>query len=325
MKEEKFIKQNTELWKKLEFTLNKLKSKSIHKFNKEELDEFFDMYNLTCGHLSFSRTYYGNNSITSYLNRLVSSAHGYIYTTKPSGIKALVNFLLIEFPLIIRTKINFILLAAFFFLLGTGISFIFTAISVDNAIAFLPKHQVEAIMGTDVNGPREAWDNAVMSSTILTNNIRVGILAFTMGVTLGIGSFVILYMNGYALGGLAALFFHKKANLLFWSLILPHGVIELIAIFICGGAGIIIGYSLINPGIYSRKDSFIIQGKTALKLVLGTIPLFIVAGIIEGYLTPSGFLPEVAKLGFALLTLLLIIVYIVIPNMKYKLKDKIHI
>lgn len=323
MKEDKFIKQNVETWKKLESTLNKLRSKSIYDFEKDELDDFINLYNIACGHLSFCRTYYQNSRTTSYLNRLVSDAHSYIYTTKPSNLKMLKDFLLIEFPLLIKANLRFILISTFIFMLGSVLSFIYTLISVDNAIAFLPADEVEAIMESDVYGARGSWNNSVMSSFILTNNIRVGIISFALGATLGVGTSWVLLSNGYMLGGFAALYFHKDANLLFWSLILPHGVIELIAIFICGGAGLIVGYSLINPGPYTRKDSFIIRGKTALKLVLGTIPMFIVAGIIEGNITPSDKIPEGGKLAFALFTLLLFAVYVIYPNQKYRLKEKI--
>lgn len=323
MKEDKFIKQNAEKWKKLESTLNKLRSKSIYTFEKDELDDFINLYNMACGHLSFCRTYYQNSQTTSYLNRLVSDAHSYIYTTKPSNLRMLKDFLLVEFPLLIKANLIYILISTFIFMLASAVSFIYTSISVENAIAFLPADEVEAVMESDVFGARGSWDNSIMSSFILTNNIRVGILSFALGVTLGVGTSWVLLSNGYMLGGLAALYYHKGANLLFWSLILPHGVIELIAIFICGGAGIIVGYSIINPGSYTRKDSFIIRGKTALKLVLGTIPMFIVAGLIEGNITPSDKISEAGKLAFALFTFLLFAFYVIYPNLKYRLKDKI--
>ena len=320
MIEEKFIKQNAETWKKLEFTLNRLKSNSINKFEGQELDDFINAYNLTCGHLSYCRTYFGDSNTTSYLNNIVAAAHGYIYTSEASSFRKFRNFLLIEFPLLVKSNMNFFLISTSLFLLGSILSFILTLISVDNAVAFLSKDLVDGVMSSDLSGPSQI-DSAVESSFILTNNIRVGFIAFVSGVSLGIGTSWVLLTNGYMLGSLAALYFHKGGNLLFWSLILPHGVIELFAIFVCGAAGLIIGQSLINPGVYSRKDSFILRGKSALKLVLGTIPLFIIAGIIEGYLTPSSKLSEVAKLIFALFTLILVIVYITIPNLKYKLKN----
>lgn len=324
MKEDKFIKQNSETWKKLEGTLNRLKSRSLYRFDKNELDDFINVYNLTCGHLSYCRTYYGNTSTTSYLNRIVADAHSYIYTTKKSNIKNLIRFFVIEFPLLVRSNLKFILLSASLFLLGTVLSFIFTLVSTDNAVAFFPPQAVEEILNRDLGEPRENWDAGIHSNFILTNNIKVGMMAFAFGVTLGLGTSYVLVVNGFNLGTLAALFYYKKANLLFWSLILPHGIIELFAVFICGGAGLIIGYSIINPGIYTRKDAFIIRGKAALKLVLGTIPLFIVAGFIEGYFTPLN-IPEISKITFALVTFTLCILYIVIPNIKYKLNDKIDV
>ncbi|TYQ18311.1 UNVERIFIED_CONTAM: putative membrane protein SpoIIM required for sporulation [Acetivibrio alkalicellulosi] len=321
MKEDTFIKQNSETWNKLELLLKKLQSGGkIEKLNKNELDDFINIYNLACGHLSYCRTYYGNTSTTEYLNKLVSSAHSYIYTAKKFSFKDLFNFLLIDFPVLVNNNIKPIMIATGFFMLGTVLSFVLTLISLDNAVAFLPGNLVEDIMERDVNEPLRSWDAAIHSNYILTNNIRVGILVFVMGITLGIGTAIVLVYNGYLVGCLAALYFLKDANLLFWSLILPHGIIELFVIFICGGAGLIIGNSLINPGEYSRKDAFIKKGKIALKLTVGTIPLFIIAGFIEGYITPANSLSPISKMAFALMTLAFIILYITIPNVKYKSK-----
>lgn len=316
MKEDKFISQNSETWKNLEATLEKLKSKSLYRFNKDELDSFFDYYNLTCGHLSYARTNYGNSITTNYLNKLVASAHSYIYTTKTFSLKKLFIFLFAGFPLLVKKNWKPILLSTSVFLLAMAISFIFTLISTDNAGAFLSQEMVDSILERNVNEYVADRNGAVLSPFIFTNNIKVGILAFAFGITLAIGTVYVIYANGYMLGALAALYLHKGGSLLFWALILPHGILELFAIFVCGGAGIIIGYSIINPGKYSRKDSFIIRGKDAIKLVLGTIPIFIIAGIIEGYFTPSSYFSEIAKLVFALITLFILVIYLVLPNIR---------
>lgn len=316
MKEEKFISQNSETWKNLEATLERLKSKSLYHFNKDELDSFFSCYNLTCGHLSYSRTNYGNSNTTNYLNKLVASAHSYIYTTKSFSIKRLFVFLVIGFPQLIKKNWKPLLLSSSIFLLAMVISFIFTLISTDNAGAFISPEMADSILERNVNEYAANRNGAVLSPFIFTNNIKVGILAFALGITLAIGTIYVVYTNGYMLGALAALYFHKGGSLLFWALILPHGILELFAIFVCGGAGIIIGYSIINPGKYSRRDSFIIRGKESIKLVLGTIPIFIIAGIIEGYFTPSSLFSEVAKLIFAMTTLILLIIYLVLPNIR---------
>jgi len=314
MKEDKFISQNIEIWKDFESTLEKLNSKSLYKFSKDELDSFFYSYNLVSSHLSYARTNYGNSNTTNYLNRLVASAHSYIYTSKSFSLKKALVFLVSGFPKLVKKNWKPILLSSLIFLLAMAISFIFTLISTDNAGAFIPQEMVESVLKRNVNEYVADRNGAVLSPFIFTNNIKVGILAFALGITITVGTVYVVYINGYPLGALAALYFHKGGSLLFWSLILPHGILELFAIFVCGGAGIIIGYSIINPGKYSRKDSFIIKGKEAIKLLLGTIPIFIIAGIIEGFFTPSSLFSEVAKLIFASITLLLLVVYLVVPN-----------
>lgn len=320
MKEDKFISQNSKVWKELESTLTKLKSKSIYSFDKDELDNFFNTYNLTCGHLSYARTNYGNTNTTIYLNKLVASAHSYIYTTKNFSVKKMLMFLVSGFPQLIKKNLKPILLSTSIFLLGMLVSFIFTLISTDNAGAFISQEMADGVLSRGTNEYDSARNGAVLSSFIYTNNIKVGILAFGFGITLAIGTIITLYLNGYMLGALAALYVHKGGSVFFWSLILPHGILELFAIFVCGGAGIIIGYSIINPGIYSRKDSFIIKGKEAIKLVLGTIPIFVIAGLIEGYFTPSAYFNEAAKLIFAVITLLLLLIYLIIPNLKQRVE-----
>lgn len=313
MKEDKFIKEYSETWKNLENTLIKLKSRGIQKLEKNEIESFLTHYNHTCGHLSYSRTYYGNTSTTEYLNRLVASAHSYIYTTKSANLKKLVSFFTRGFPLLVKKNMLYIILSTSIFLLGVILSFVYTLISSDNAYAFLPKQYVDNVSFGGNSG--KIWDSAIMSSFILTNNIKVGFVAFSLGVTLGIGTIYVLIKNGFMLGGLSALAHQSGYDINFWSLILPHGILELFAIFICGAAGLMIGYSLINPGKYSRKDSFILQSKTAAKLVCGTIPIFVVAGLIEGYITPLS-VPETVKLVFALLTFVLLVFYLVFFNIR---------
>jgi len=313
MKEDKFVKENSETWLKLEATLKKLKSKGLKRLERNELDELITLYNHACGHLSYSRTYYGSSNTTVYLNRLVSSAHNYIYTTKTSGLKNLFLFLLRDFPLLVVDNLSFLIVSTAVLILGMAASFALTLFAPDNAFAFLPNSYIEGVKG----GGSGSWDSSLMSSFILTNNIRVGFTAFAAGITAGILTVFILIQNGFMVGALAALAHMNGMGYRFWSLILPHGIIELFAIFVCGAAGLIIGYSIINPGIYSRKDSVIMRGKVGIKLVCGTIPLFVIAGFIEGFITPMN-IPEILKYIFACITLVLLIIYIVVPNLIYR-------
>lgn len=319
MKEDKFIKENSHIWSSLENTLNLLKAKSFKNIDKSEFDKFLYNYNRACSHLSYSRTYYGNTATTEYLNRLVAIAHSYIYTTRKSTVKSLLNFFAKDFSLLVQQNYKFFIVSMSLFLLGTLVSFIYTVIQPENASAFIPQELLDQI---DFNNNSSSnWEGPVESTFILTNNTKVGFFSFAFGVTLGLGTAWVLIYNGFMLGTLAGLAFIKGFNLKFWSLILPHGILELFAIFVCGAAGLIIGYSLINPGASSRKDSFIIKGKTAIKLVCGTIPIFFIAGFIEGFITPRSF-PAEYKLIFALFTLIVLLAYLIFPSIISKILRK---
>ncbi len=144
---------------------------------------------------------------------------------------------------------------------------------------------------------------------IMVNNIKVGILSFALGFTWGLGTIFVLFNNGLMMGVLGAIFAAKGFALEFWSHILPHGVLELLAIFICGGAGLVMAKAVVKPGDYSRRDALLVQGRIALKLVLGTIPLFVVAALIEGFITPS-LMPNSGKLTVAAGSLVAFLFYI---------------
>jgi uncharacterized membrane protein SpoIIM required for sporulation len=315
MKEDRFIKENSAAWMDMEAVLRKLKARGYRKFEKNELDSFIVLYNRVCGHLSYSRTCYGSAPVTTYLNRLVATAHSFIYTSKKSSLKTLWYFFTTEFPMLVRNNWFCMLLSSGLLISGILFSFIFTMLSPDNATAFLPQSMLDSFSLDGQSGI--SVNSSLLSSFIFTNNIRVGFMVFALGLTLGIGTAWVAVSNGFILGALAAIAQRNGSGIRFWSLILPHGVLELFALFVCGASGLIIGYSLINPGIYSRKDSLIIKGKVGIKLVIGTIPIFVLAGLIEGFITPMA-IPDTVKLGFALLTLLLLAAYLIIPSRRSK-------
>lgn len=157
--------------------------------------------------------------------------------------------------------------------------------------------------------------SALEASSIMTNNILVSIKAFVYGITLGVGTIYILFFNGALLGALTALVYLYSDPVKYWSLILPHGVIELTAIFIAGAAGLMIGRSLLIPKEHSRLHSLVKGSKSALSMIWGIILMLIVAGIIEGFFTPSK-VSEIGKLIFAATTGILLIAYLAIPYIR---------
>ncbi len=253
------------------------------------------------------------------INKLALRAYGLIYQGKAMGIMDLLVFFLFDFPAIVRKRIHFVIASTLIFLVSALIGFL--CINEKSKLIDLvisPEAQSvyqQSIKHIDPEKPRisSSESNFGISSFIMTNNIRVSIKAFATGIFLGIGTIFILIFNGLLLGGLASLYQEGGLASFFWSLILPHGFLELTCIFICGAAGMIIGYALINPGKFHRKDALVREGEDSIKMVVGVIPLLVLAALIEAYITPAK-LPEIFKFVFSGISLVTIIAFFAFSN-----------
>jgi uncharacterized membrane protein SpoIIM required for sporulation len=284
MNEAYFIHTHQKTWQELEDVLKQVKAKRKLKKDAEMLHRLLFLYQNTCGHLSIARTRYGSTATTEYLNGLVTRAHQSIYISKPNSFSKILRFFTHNFPALIKKEALLLLLSTGIFMFGFLFSFLFTLVREDYALSFVPSEYVEGVK--EVGEGVSEINYSVASVAIFTNNIQVGILAFALGITFGIGTVYVLAKNGMVLGAIAALALNAGNSYDFWALILPHGVPELFCIFICGTAGLLIAKSMLFPGLLSRRRSFAAGGKSALRLLVGTIPLFILAGLTEGYFTP---------------------------------------
>ena len=284
MNEAYFIHTHQKTWQDLEDILKQVKVKKKLKKDAEMLHRLLFLYQSACGHLSIARTRYGSTATAEYLNGLVTRAHQSIYISKPNSISKILRFYTCDFPALIKKEALMLLLSTGVFMFGFLFSFFFTLAQEYYALSFVPSEYVEGIKEVG-NGVSEI-NYSVASVAIFTNNIQVGIVAFALGITFGVGTVFVLAKNGMMVGALAALAMHAGKGYDFWALILPHGVPELFCIFICGAAGLLIAKSMLFPGLLSRRRSFAKGGKSALRLLVGTIPLFILAGLTEGYFTP---------------------------------------
>ncbi|MGA9775209.1 MAG: stage II sporulation protein M, partial [Candidatus Dormiibacterota bacterium] len=138
-----------------------------------------------------------------------------------------------------------------------------------------------------------------LSAFIIQNNIRVAALACVLGLLLGIPTVALLLVNGFQLGVLAGASHLAGLDLQFWALIVPHGVIELTVICTAAGAGLRMGDAVLRPGLRSREEALVAAARPAVELALGAACLLVVAGIIEGFVTPSA-LPDPAKVAVGL-------------------------
>ncbi|MDR3239788.1 MAG: stage II sporulation protein M [Clostridiales bacterium] len=311
MTEEQFIRKNQEGWEKLARFNQLLPRKSAVRLDKEEIREFAGLFRLAGRHLAFAKTHFPDAKTTLYLNQLVGGAHPHFYQKEKSGFQDALEYFGKGFPAAVREKRAYFAAAMFFFVLGAFLSLALISLNDQYVTLFLPEDYIRNI---NLDSSGGGMDYSLMSAIIMTNNIRVVFLAMALGVTAGLGTVWVLFQNGAIIGALAGLLSIQKQNLLpFWALILPHGILELTAIFLGGAAGLIIGRSLLIPGDRKRKDACIQGAKEAAYFLPGVIVMLILAGLIEGFFTPLPISPW-WKLGFALLTLVLIIGYFVRPG-----------
>lgn len=246
-----------------------------------------------------------NSSERQQVNKLALRAYGAIYQPKSMGIIDMLCFFVFEFPKIVREKLPYISAAMLIFIFSAFIGYLCINEKSKLIDLVIPPVQQEHFRETIIKTldpaaphPGSHGHRFGDASYIMTNNIKVSAQAFATGIFIGIGTIYVLILNGLLLGGLASLYTSGGLASYFWSLILPHGGIELLCVFIAGGAGMMIGHSLLVPGNYSRRDSLIIEGGKAIRLVLGIVPMLVIAGLIETYITPA-YISEATKFFFS--------------------------
>lgn len=309
MREAAFVKANKDKWLAFENVLH-------HKKNISP-DDLADLYLEVTDHLSYARTFYPRSATSEYLNQLASQSHLLLYKTKKSASRKWLTFFAKDFPLLFYPYRKVLGVAFLVFVVFSAIG----AFSAATDAAF-----VRSILGDDyVNQTLQNIDNgdpmAIYKSTgelqlflgVTINNIRVALTAFAMGVFLGLGTLFVLMKNGVMLGSFQ--YFFADQNL-FWEsfrTIWIHGTIEISVIIIAGCAGLVVGNSILFPGTYSRLESFKRGAMDGAKIMLSTVPFFILAGFLEGFITRqtqmSGFLSVTIILASAGIILFYFVFY----------------
>ncbi len=299
----RFINENKDNWQRLENLLDMMGVASIKGLSRMEVREFGELYRRAASDLAIARAETRDPKLVNYLNSLVIRAHGKIYRAESQGANLVWQFFAKDFPQAFRRTWRYTALAfglfTFFFIAAFILCYNDPKFADDlgtTQYRYMAQENVQWWKGLN-----EA--NQIGSTQILTNNILVAFKAFAYGAFFGIGTIYVLVYNGLFIGGVVGTCY--QANPAFGNSLVEfmvgHGVIELSCIFIAGGAGMLIGYSIINPGDLSRTQALKNNGLIAVRLAIGCAVLLVVAGIIEGFLSPSD-LPAFIKYGTGILT-----------------------
>ncbi|MGV8123986.1 MAG: stage II sporulation protein M [Candidatus Xenobiia bacterium LiM19] len=319
MEQDRFVRLNSPLWEELEKLTSAIHTGGIKSLSADELMRLSGLYRRTSGSLAYATSQGYDRKLLLYLNDCVAKAYAEIYRDEPFTMADVKRFLLYDFPREFRAQSVPIALAAFIFVFSAILFGYLVYTRPECAVCLVPEGMVQGVEsgvspeGEQSRGALTSYQKSVMSHQIMVNNIKVGIRAFALGIFFGVGTVHSLIYNAQLIGTLAALSAHNHQSILFWSLILPHGVIELTAIFICAGAGFLLALALIDPGQYSRLDALKVRSREAAFLMLGSIALFAVAALIEGFITPLP-IPPWSKLVFSGIVAVFMYVYLTIQE-----------
>lgn len=272
-------------WERLEELVRRSKS-GLSGLNHTELQELGLLYRQTASDLSVVFEDASSPHLAAYLNQLLGRSHNLIYMGHRPKASGIVTFYTETYPRVFRETLPLTLLAVGIFLLTAIAGWAVTIHDPGFASRLLGPQMMDTI------DRREMWTHSVVTvkpvaaTAIATNNLTVAFSMFAMGITV-VGTIWLTALNGVMIGVVGAATWRAGMALSLWSFVAPHGVLELPAIFIAGGAGFELTRGLLFPGLLPRRESLVRAGGRATRLILGTLPLLLIAGTIEGFFSPT--------------------------------------
>ena len=304
MREGRFIKKNIDKWKQYQYESATDPDEMAHQFTERVND------------LGYSKTFYPHSKVTQYLNGLASKIYLGIYKNKREESSRILKLWKTELPLIVR-KYHRELLYSFLLFTAFAVMAAFSSAQDQSFVrGVLGDNYVEMtednITRGDPFGVYKDKNKFEMFFTIALNNVKVSFMVFVGGFLLSIGTVWMLFENGMMLGSFQTFFFLKDLG---WQSVLVvwvHGSLEISAIIISGGAGLIVGNSILFQGTHKRLQSLKRGAKDGLKLMIGLVPVFIVAAFIEGYITRYSTMPKAVSISILIASFTFIIWYFVL-------------
>jgi uncharacterized membrane protein SpoIIM required for sporulation len=274
-------------WTRLEQLVEASGRSGVSALSASQLQELALLYRQIASDLATVREDPTSSHLALYLNQLLGRAHNLIYMGRKSSRRGIWDFYRNEYPAIFRETFTDTLAA---FILFLAAAFVGALMGIADPVFiqhFLGPGMVDSIAKHKMWTDSIVTVKAAASSQILTNNLSVSFATFAAGITGGVGTVWMMLLNGMLLGVVGVACWREGMSLQLWSFVAAHGVLELPAIFIAGGAGFGIARGLLFPGRLPRRESLVRAGSRSVRLVLGTIPLLLIAGFVEGFISPS--------------------------------------
>ncbi len=318
---QRWIARREPNWKRLDALLKQVEKKGLKSLGASEIGELASLYRSVSADLARARTNQVGNTLVQDLQRLTSRSYSQIYQgSRRQEWQGVLEFYRWGFPATVQQTFGYTAVATTIFLLGALIAWWFSWQDPTFMSLVVPEELIET-----VRDRHELWMGSIVgieplaSTGIMINNLSVSFFAIMGGVAMyvkqahiitppGVFTVYLLAFNGLLIGGVGTLVGQNNLAYPFWAFVFPHGSLELPAIFLAGGAGLLISRAILFPGKYRRIDALKFYGYQAAQLVFGIVPMLVIAGTIEGFFSPSPVVPNPLKyvVGMGLFTLFVI-------------------
>ena len=311
MKEVTFIRQNISKWRGAELV--------VETIGDTDATELADTYIDVTSDLAFAQTHYPESKITRYLNNLASALHNEIFRSHRYRWSRLLTYWTQDVPLTMWEARRELLLSFIVFTASVFVGFLSQLLDPEFCRIILGDRYVDMTLQNIASGePMAVYSGnseGTMFGSITMNNVMVSFVTFALGIFTSLGTGFKLFQNGVMLGSFQTFFAQHE---LLWESALAvwlHGTLEISAIIVAGAAGMAMGNGWLFPGTYPRITSFRRGARRGLRIVVGTVPVFIVAGFIESFFTRHTEWPDLLRLSIILCSLAFVIYYyIVLPK-----------
>ena len=282
-----WIDSRKDNWNRLDALVRQVETGGVKSLAPSELRDLGLLYRQGAADLSAVRADRSSRTLETYLNRLVGRAHNFVYSGRRISFGSLWRFFAYGYPRLLRRLSSYVLAATLISVLAGGLGAMIVMVRPDFGVMFLGADRVADL------DRHKMWTESVLSakpqeaSGIMTNNIMVCFMTFAGGITAGLFTLFELFNNGLMLGAIAVVCHQHHMALSLWSFVAAHGALEIPSIMLAGAAGLRLGAGILFPGILRRRDALALAGSEAVQLISGTIPMLIIAGTLEAFLSPT--------------------------------------
>jgi Uncharacterized membrane protein len=282
-----WLQKRRPYWERFASLLLLAESSGVRGLTRSELQETALLYRQIASDLSALRQDPSARSYAEHVNQLLARAHHIIYSTRRTSFLAVFRFFRHDYPALVQSQIRLVLISLAVGVAGAALGSVLTLARPQFMRTMLGPGMVATIER------HEMWTHSVVamapaaSGLIMTNNLTVCFIAFATGIVFGLGTLYSMFFNGLLIGVIGAACQQHGMAIDLWSFVAAHSSLELPSIILSGAAGLRLAQGVLFPGYYKRIDSVALAAADATRMVAGIIPLLVIAGVIEGFFSPS--------------------------------------